>query len=229
MKNPFSRSRHLEPSRLFFGFLFIGMLSGALFGKLSKTMSEEKLADSQQINTLLVLVQDADSESSPLLGLWLAAIPLQGKEISWVPIYPRAHDEQSSSLISDSEPIRIDSSIDFQWEGLAPVREAGVFWDKVILIDVKGLNSLLEQVDEKQPVTLTPTWEQAPKALQEQVAIVEQICTLSPPALSLDLLLNQYENSVHLQSDMSSFEIIALWDQFFGTSTPINCQHPWAS
>ena len=214
---------------LFIGFLVFGLLSGSLIGQFSKAKRPKSSARPMQENILVALVEDASAESSPLIGLWLAAIPDQNIEINWMPIFPLPLLDNSNGGESIQNQIIIESSVTYSWERLASVRNSGVSWDQVIITDVEAFDILFKNGSNSSVDQLSNPSKKSQKAFYEQVSLIEQFCQFRPEKLVLENLLALLEDGGHLKSTFSSFEIIGLWDQFFLGGNQMECQHPWAN
>lgn len=222
--------RRIARWKIFAAFVALGSLCGLLVGALSSSPVSAKVhADSSQRNLLVVLVEDAGAESSPLLGTWLAASSAQTGEINWVPLYPTPLESQAPySAVHD--PVWVSPADLAGLQGLKPLREAGIWWDHIVVLDHIALDSLLTLFgDEPIASDVIQSWAEPQRALHQQVSAIQSLCThgsLLSSQSALDSALGLL--SAHAYSSLTPFEIIALWDRQQGQANDLICNHPWA-
>lgn len=217
--------------KLFKGFLLLGFLTGIFIGSLSASAASPPSPSTVQQNFLFALVENAEDENSPLLALWLAATYVERGEVSWMPIYPQALKESGAPFAEAHDPIWVTpQDLDF-WQAFALLREQGMWWDEIIVIDRTALTSLTSLVQSETPGHPTSTWIEPQTALYQEVTLIQQVCEQSavfnkPSVLDQFLMLST--ESAHMHSTLTDFEFISLWDKLASRQFELSCNHPWA-
>lgn len=222
--------RKIARRKLFAAFLGLGTLCGLLLGGLSSTSAMAKAhADTSQRNLLVVLVEDASAESTPLLGTWLAASSIQSGEINWVPLYPTPL-ESEGPYSAGHDPVWVSPADLTGLEGAKPMRSAGIWWDQVVVLDRSALDSLLALTGgEATAADPIESWAEPQRALHQQVTAIQSLCAddaLLHSQAALDTALALLGEHAH--ASLTAFEIIALWDRLQGQDSSLICRHPWA-
>ena len=216
--------------RMFSAFLVLGVLSGAFFGGLSASAAPAPKALGGQRNVLIAVVDEASAESTTLQSLWLAAGYADTGEINWIPLYPEPLDQADAGYAAPHAALLVNPTDENVWNGLGLLRQRGVWWDDVIVVDQVALQ-LVGQLAGISTKSHTPSAEAPQNALYAQVNFLRQFC-MNAPALSadgaLDKVLLLTAGAVHLRTSMSQFELISLWDQLGRNGFELSCSHPWA-
>ena len=227
-------SRFLEKinTQLFRAFLLLGLLTGIFLGSLtvSAAPSSTPIPSNGQQNFLFAVVEDAQ-ENSPLLTLWLAATTLDSGEIYWMPIYPQPLNESNAAFADAHDPIWVPSQDLGFWQGLGLLREQGMWWDEIIVMDSFALTSLTQLLQIENFDKAISTWMEPQAALHQNVSLIQQVCAQSAQfnnPTALDQLLLLTAEPAHLNSTLSSFEFISLWDKLASRQFDLSCNHPWA-
>lgn len=218
-------------TKLFQAFLLLGFLTGIFIGSLSASAAPSPSTANMQQNFLFALVENAQDENTPLLALWLAATHLERGEVSWMPIYPLALEEGGSPFAEAHNPIWVAPQDLAFWQTFSLLRDQGVWWDEIILIDRIGLANLTSHILSENPGHPASTWIEPQTALHQEVILIKQICEQSeafnnPTTLEQLLLLSA--ESGHLHSNLTNFEFITLWDKLANRQFELSCNHPWA-
>ena len=220
--------RKMARGKIFTAFLGLGALCGLLVGALSSTPATAKVhADSSQRNLLLLLVEDASATSSPLLGAWLAASSNLNAEVDWMPLYPTPL-EFEGQFASAHDALWVAPADLASLVGLKPMREAGVWWDHVVLLDRSGLDQLLA-LAATPPTEAIQSWSEPQRALRQQVTLIQSFCArtdLLSSQAALDLALGLLEGQAH--TSFTAFELVAAWDRHQAQGASLHCSHPWA-
>lgn len=220
--------RKIARWRLFIAFLGVGALCGLLVGALSSTPAAAKVhADSSQRNLLVLLVSDARAETSPLLGAWLAASSNLAAAVDWVPLYPTLL-EFEGQFASAHDALWVAPADLAGLVGLKPLREAGVWWDHVVLLDRSALDELLI-LAAAPPMEAIQSWAEPQRALHQQVTLIQSFCArtgLLNSQAALDLALGLLEGQAH--ASFTAFELVAAWDHHQAQGASLRCSHPWA-
>jgi hypothetical protein len=225
MQYPIKKVFHQINIELFKAFLLLGLLMGIFFGSLTASASPTSAQTNLQENFLIILVENAEDEASPLLALWLAASYFESGEISWAPIYPKSLDEGDSSNIS-TEPILLNPQDIQGLKNIRHLQEEAIWWDEVIVLDRFALNQVMQWLPNLDTNLVTNQ-----TTLYEQVILIQQICEQSNHFNSeeaLNNILSLSNQQTHLISTLSSFEIIAYWDNLSSRQFELTCSHPWA-
>lgn len=212
---------------LFFGFLLLGAASGFFLGSLSHALAApSSKGDLAQHNTLIVLVDDLETESPQLEGVWLAARVADIPQINWMPIYPQPLDDGSEY----SQP---HAALNVTVSGLGdlallnPIREQGIWFDEVFIFDAAAV-SAISGISGSPISSLTDAWTEPQGALQQQVQLIQNLCAFAwSGSTALDQVLSLMPH--HLQSSLSPFELIARWDSWSQAGFALGCSHPWAN
>ena len=211
---------------LFFGFVLLGAASGFFIGSLSHALAApNSKGDGVQHNTLIVLVDDLNAAQPSLEGVWLAAEVGGSDEISWMPIYPKPLNENSNYSQTHSA-ITLDSVDPANVGYMAPVREAGIWFDETFVIDGSGL-AMISGLSGAQLTRLPNAWDEPQGALQQQISLLNSLCSFNwSDGRALDQLLALIPS--HLQTTLSLFDLIARWDQWSQVGFGMSCTHQWA-
>lgn len=234
MPEPISRFLEKINAQLFRAFLLLGLLTGIFLASLTVSaapISSPTQGNGQQ-NFLFAIVENAQDENSPLLALWLAATTLDGGEISWMPIYPQPLNESNATFADAHDPVWVSpQNLDF-WQSLSLLREQGMWWDEIIVLDSFALLRLTQLLEIENFDQAVSTWMEPQAALHQNVSLIQQVCAQSarfnnPTALDQLLLLTA--EPAHLRTTLSSFEFISLWDKLAARQFELSCNHPWAN
>lgn len=221
--------RKLPRSKLFLGFLGLGLICGFMLGALSSSpATAQTTAPTEQQNVLVLLVDGMDKSPAPLLGAWLGASSGKDGVIAWVPLYPTPLS--TGDYAEAHDPFYVDLTNLERLETLKPLRNAGVWWNEVIILDPTGLSTLLAQISPEYSLAPVQPWAEPQAALHQQVSVLQTLCTGAAAlnnATVLDLALGLLP--AHARSSLSAFDIIARWDVFHAADREISCQHPWAN
>ncbi len=212
---------------LFFGFLLLGAASGFFLGSLSHALAApSSKGDLAQHNTLIVLVDNLEAESPNLNGIWLAARVADVPQINWMPIYPQPFDNGSVySVPHTALSVTVSGLGDLAV--LTPIREQGIWFDEVIIFDAAAL-SAISTLGGAPISNLADAWTEPQGALQQQVQLIQSLCAFPwSGSNALDPILTLMPN--HLQSSLSSFDLIARWDSWSMSGFGLSCSHPWAN
>ncbi len=220
----------LSPTRLFLGFLGIGLLSGFFLGNLSQAAAAERAeSKSLQQNTLIVFVDDLTAEHQTVRGIWLAARVEGSGELSWMPIYPTPLEPHADEF-SEAHTALILENFEFEdLSFLSPIHSQRVWWDEVLVADSIALVTL-QNLAGLSPTATVETWLEPQRALHEQVQLLHSLCAAFPSAAkqaTLDQALALMP--AHIQSTQSPFELITRWDVWSQTGFGLSCTHPWAN
>lgn len=217
--------------RLFGGFLLLGLLSGTFFGSLSASAAPSEKPARLQQNFLIALVDEAQAESSTLESLWLAVVHSETGMVSWMPVYPQPFTSESGSYTRAHEAIEVRPADLDAWQGFELLRKEGLLWDEIILLDRLAIELLGDLIDFQGAVEPVSTAREPQSALHQQVIFIQNFCENSGKLAAdaaLDELLLLRAAPTHLRSSLSTFEFIALWDQFAKNGFALTCNHPWA-
>ncbi len=212
---------------LFLGFILLGAASGFFVGSLSHAMAAPaNKGDAAQHNTLVVLVDDLQTEQPALEGIWLAARVGDEPQINWMPIYPLPLDEASPYSQAHSQIDLVSDKIE-DLGSVAPIRDAGIWFDEVFMLDEAALNAIGNLAGVANSSLADPSVEPQ-GALQQQVELINSLCgsSWSDPN-NLEQTLALIPN--HLRSSLSPFDLIARWDSWSQTGFALGCTHPWAN
>ena len=215
-----------QSATFFFGFMLIGVFTGSLFGHLSGQLKVEgQHSGLIQENIMIALVDDAQAERAELLGLWLAVH--NNQDIYWMPIYPQPLSNNESTYSKAHTAITIDLAESIGWEMLAPLRQAGVDWGHMILLDSESIAVMSAAGQIEVNLDAPPSWQEPQGALAAQVMAIQAWCEQIPNVKALDLFLEFSNQQTILRSDLGQFEAISLWDQFWGKDANLSCHHLW--
>jgi hypothetical protein len=218
--------------RLFGLTMGVGLLCGAFVGGLKASAAPAAHSESaSQQNYLLVLVEDAQSEESELLALWLVASTVGSGQVSWMPIYPEPFLDTSGEYAGTHEAVMVNTQDIASIGALAMVREQGPWWDGILVLDSSGLDIVASAVGASIGSINSSTWQEPQSALREQVFFIQAVCDKHAELTAegvLDQILLTLSEAAHLRSNLSLFEVIKAWDAF-STHTQLHCNHPWAN
>ncbi len=220
--------KKLPFQKFLFGFLFVGVLSASMWTIFPNALIANSENIAKQSNSLIALVEDAQAENSALLALWLLAVPEGSNTLHWMSIYPVPFDASNNSKYAlEHAPIIIDLSGEIQWEGIAPLRASGIFWDDSFVFDKAGLELILSGKLGYEGIEIANSWDQPQKAFRDQVVTISSFCALTSNDLNLDSILSLFEYGIHGKSTQSKFSMISTWDQFFAKGSEIGCEQSW--
>jgi len=215
---------------LFVSFLALGAVSGFFLGSFGKAMAAPiRKGEMAQHNVLVVLLDDLSMEHPGLKGIWLAAQSAGSAQINWMPIYPVPLLEDTSEYAQPHNQIFLSSKDLRDLTFLPPIRNQGIWWDEVFLLDEAALSAMATLAG-NQPTALADTWLEPQRALQEQVQLIQNLCK-SAPSWSSSSALDQSLALLpdRMRSSLSSFEMIAHWDSWSQAGFALSCTHPWAN
>lgn len=219
-----------SPTRLFIGFLAIGLLSGFFLGNLTQAAAAERAENkSLQQNTLIVFVDDLSAEHHTVRGIWLVARVDGSAELSWMPIYPTPLEPNADEYSGAHTALILEN---FEFEDLSflsPIHSERVWWDQVYIIDSTAVLTL-QNLAGLNAMSNVETWLEPQRALHEQVQLLQGLCAEFPSAANqtaLDQILALAP--AHIQSTQSPFELITRWDDWSQSGFALSCTHPWAN
>lgn len=216
---------------LFRAFMIIGFLTGIFIASLSASAASSQPTSKPQQNFLIALVENAQDENSPVLAIWLAATYLEVGEVSWMPIYPQPLGQGKDLFAESHDPILISPQNLDVWLSHDLLRDQGMWWDEIIVLDRIALATLTNIIPSDNSSHSASTWTEPQTALYQQVQLIQQFCEQSavfnnPSVLDQFLLL--ISNPSKLHTTLSSFEFITLWDKLASRQFELSCNHPWA-
>jgi hypothetical protein len=216
--------RHL----LFLSFLVLGVISGFFTGSLvSASANIGSHSKSAQQNSLIVYVDNLASDHFTIKGIWLAASTAGSAEISWMPIYPTPLTEKSAYSQPHS-PLILESVEIENLKYLAPLRQHGVWWNDIFLVDDAAIG-ILQTLSGRPAHSMANPSEEPQRALHEQVEFVQALCGQAVNwgnQQALDQILSLIP--AHLNSSIGPFELITRWDIWSLEGFALSCTHPWA-
>ncbi len=212
---------------LFLGFMLLGAASGFFVGSLSHAMAAPgNKGDATQHNTLIVLVDHLQAQQPALEGIWLAARVGDEPQINWMPIYPLPLADASPYSQAHSQINLLSNKIE-DLGSLAPIRDAGIWFDEVFMLDEAAL-SAIDNLRGAASGPVADAWGEPQGALQQQVELINSLCSFAwsdPNSLDQTLALIP----THLRSSLSPFDLIARWDSWSQAGFALGCTHPWAN
>jgi hypothetical protein len=219
-----------SPTRLFLGFLGIGLLSGFFLGNLTQAAAAERAeSKSLQQNTLIVIVDDLSADHQTVRGIWLAARVAESGELSWMPIYPSPLGTNADEY-SEAHTALILENFEFEdLSFLSPIHSQRVWWDEVFVIDTAAVITM-QNLGSLSQATTIETWLEPQRALHEQVEFIQGLCAAFPAAANqaaLDQVLALMP--AHIRSTQNPFEFISRWDDWAQSGFGLSCTHPWAN
>jgi hypothetical protein len=181
------------------------------------------MAEVQQHNTLIAIVDDLQAEQPALIGAWLAA--RVGNDVNLMPIYPQPLQSEGG-YAQAHEALRMAGSEIADLATLDPIRDANVRFDAAFILD-EAAASAIGVLAGAPGAGLTESWQQPQAALQEQISLLKTVCTAhwGEPA-GLNGLLALMPD--HMRTTLTAFDIITAWDSWAAAGSQLACSHPWA-
>jgi hypothetical protein len=219
-----------SPTRLFLGFLGIGLLSGFFLGNLTQAVAAERAENKNlQQNTLIVFVDDLTADHQTVRGIWLAAQMADTGELSWMPIYPSPLGVNADEYSEAHTALVLENFELGDLSYLSPIHSERVWWNEAFVVDSTALIAL-QNLAGLNPTSTVETWLEPQRALHDQVEFLQGLCAAFPTAAgqaALDQVLTLVP--AHIQSTQSPFDLITRWDDWSQSEFGLSCTHPWAN
>lgn len=223
---------------IYFFFIFIIFLALGIaiirfiFGA-SSTFTDVSNANSDleyQETFLIIGVNNLSQPEAILESAWLITIKSASSQIDFVPLYPE--------IISPHEPILVSTLNYREYKNLEIFQKHNVNWAGVILLDLTGLNMVIEVAGERDlqasihdnndHLGLPRAWESPAESLQKQKNIVMFLCKNSHPFFSYEsihYLIGFFPE--HFMSSLSEDELWEHWQLLSNLNFNLTCHYSW--
>lgn len=214
-------------------FLALGIsISKVIFGD-SPSSPDTQASDSKLGNEETYLVIGVDDLSQPkaiLESAWLITIKSSSSQIDLVPLYPEN--------IPPHEPILISTNDFDEYKDIEVIKKHEVNWAGVILLDMVGLNMVVEVAgerltpvstyDKNQHLGLPRAWEFPDESLQKQKNIIVFLCGNTQPFFSYEMIQYLMEFIPdHYRSSLSVDELWSNWQSLCNMNFNLKCIYSW--
>lgn len=198
----------------FMGGKFIGKMK--FFQELTKRTYFEgtpKMIKNGQHNLLVIEVDRLTTQEARLNSVWLLISLPESNSLTFIPLYPRI---ESGSIVVDSSLTQAFALTPEGYLSSAFLEQLSkqIWWDNYLLIDEISITKILETLnnegnkDMKFNIltaynAIPPVWLEPDKALQEQVELLKETCTLIgklPGFQNIDSILQQADS--HIRTDL---------------------------
>lgn len=239
--------KHLAYPTIFGSFFAAGLAMGFAYLPTASAPGPElaiapsyELQDAQpreQLNVLLIGVEEVGSPETRLMSIWLVVIPPDGRELTFMPIYPQAASAQDQSYASPHEPVWVDARTPASATVVRLLAEQGTWWDETALMDETGLMLLLDLLGgagsyyQELSVLLSAgaprAWDNPQAALAAQSVLLRTICERSS---SFGGLLNPGSfippSPAHFLTSANEVDLFAELFKLSTSITGFGCQFP---
>jgi hypothetical protein len=181
-----------------------------------------------QRNLLVTWVDQLDSASPRLEGLWLVLFVPDSPSLTWLPLYPAGLIENVDGNQNWYQDFHLtqDGKLDPQF--VADLRSKDVWWNNYLVIDNTGLVAIVNRnLNDSEDPAITPqpdaggriianmplAWENPAEALKAQFNLLDRFCL--PPSTSYHAasgmdLISPLEH--HLITNLQADEIFSIWN-----------------
>lgn len=188
-------------------------------------------SDLQNQETFLIIGVDDLSQSEAILeSAWLITIKSASSQIDFRPLYPNSMSPHDPMLVS---------TLDYHdYKNLEFLEKYHANWAGVILLDLTGLNMVVEVAGDRDYQTsscdnddhlgLPRAWESPIESLQKQKNIVMFLCENTNPFFSYESI--QYLMGFipdHFQSNLSNDELWENWQLLSNLNFNLTCHYSW--
>jgi hypothetical protein len=218
---------------IFFIFFALGIsIIRITFGDSSPSADIQDLnSELQYQETFLIIGVDNLSQPEAILeSAWLITIKSASSQIDFIPLYP--------DIMSPHNPILVSTLNYREYENLEIIQKHNVNWTGVILLDLTGLNMVVEVAGEQDYTSSTQdnndhlglprAWEAPTESLQKQKNIVMFLCENSHPFFSYTSI--QYLMGFipdHFKSSLSQDELWENWQLLSNLNFNPTCHYSW--
>jgi hypothetical protein len=196
-----------------------------------------KAANGQR-NVLIILVDQMESRTAHLEGIWLVAYLPPTPHFTLVPLYPDALNGSPDSDTELAQNFSLTKDLLPSPALLARLHTKDLWWNYTIVLDDSALAEVIEasngidlgdgSMDGAQAVANLPlAWEDPHQALQGQTVLLKALCNKqgepSPatlPELFFDLQLH------HLSTDFNPDQLFTEWNNLKASGDQMRCRFP---
>jgi hypothetical protein len=227
---------------LFFGMCFlIGITIGKMMDDDPPPPSDTQFPIIASQNENVFLIVGVDDLSQPLARLesvWLVTLKSDNAQIALLPLYPVAAAPYLSAYLSPHAPILVPTTNFEYLSGIEVIHKQVASWSGVIMLDLVGLNIVVEIAGERhnpvsvnddyQNINLPKVWEDPANTLQKQENIIMFLCENSQPFFShenIQYLITYIPD--HYRSTMSTDDLWGQWQLLSNIKFDLTCQYSW--
>jgi hypothetical protein len=234
---------------IFIGFMVGGLLAaGAVTGNQVPTvqavLESNILLDSSgaapngQRNILLIGVDQLDSQTPRLEGLWLMMNVTSSNRITMLPLFPAPPGKEVMETTQLIDIFRLDSNGNPDPGFLTLIQQSDFWWSNYFILDHAGLAQLIDYnqgvnlgggaVGGSQAVaSLASASLDGLSALNSQSVLIQAICNQqSGKLISADLRQVFSMLSGHFKTDLKLKTLVSEWQKPFTNSGQVMCEFP---
>jgi hypothetical protein len=234
---------------IFSGFMLGGILAaGSLTGTESPTvqtilgpnirLDSTGAAPNGQRNILLIGVDQLDSQSPRLEGLWLMMNVTSSNRITLLPLYPAPPGKEVLETSQLTTHFRLDSNGNPDPDFLTVIQQSDFWWSNYFVLDQAGLAQLIDYnqginlgggpVGGSQAVaSLASASTDGLAALNSQSVLIQAICNQqSGKLLTADLRQVFSLLSGHFKTDLKLTTLVSEWQKPLTNSGQVMCEFP---
>jgi hypothetical protein len=201
------------------------------------TATSYPLANGQK-NLLVILVDQLESRSPHLEGVWLCVYIPSMPHLTLLPLYPAAFggtnrsDETLASLFNFEADRKPASAF------LEAIRSKGLWWDNTLVLDKIGVAKIVEisggvdlgtgYINGEQAIARLPAAAESPRpALLGQGVLIRELCRRASSLLiNIDPVRTLEQLSSHMVSDFSTDDLESGWYRMRDYGGELNCEFP---
>ena len=196
------------------------------------------VAPNGQRNILLIGVDQLDTATPHLEGLWLLMNVAASNRITLLPLFPATPGKEVMDPAQLIGRFHLDSNGNPDTDFLSIIQEADFWWSNYFVLDQTGLAQLIDynegvnlgggQVGGDQAVaSLASTSGDGLTALNSQAVLIQAVCNQqSGKLISADLRQVFTLLSGHYQTDLKLKTLISEWQKPLTSSGQITCEFP---
>jgi hypothetical protein len=113
----------------------------------SQHIHSSQVAESAQINTLIILADQLDQGEPQLRGVWLAVFQVSKSQLIFLPVYPSLSHVEGIETKSLAEYFHVDVNGIPTKEFFNNIGQNNLWWDHVLVLDSHALDILMEMTD----------------------------------------------------------------------------------
>ena len=219
---------------LFGSFLVLGMVTG--YGLTHQPSAGPSAAPNEamaisvvstnQRNVLIVGVEQMDVSLTRIESIWLVMHLPDSNNYSLLPIYPATSPTMSINYLAPHEPLWLNPQQIDNVEQLAILKEQGIWWNDVVLVDRVGVREML-LVAGLVDIPLSVAWEMPREAQNDQAGILQQMCSQRLAFGGGDKITQLLSlTPEHFSSSMNRFKLIETWEDLTSPENVLNCEFP---
>jgi hypothetical protein len=221
--------------------LYIGISIGKMMADDPLLMTETQnpfIASQVEEKFLIAGVDDFTQPLARLESVWLVTLRADSSQIELLPLYPVSNAPHLKTYLTRHDPILVPTDDFDVLRGIEVIRKQEVDWSGMIMLDLIGLNMVVEIAGERHNPDsnhhdgknndLPKVWETPDIALQKQKNIITFLCGNSKP-FSLHENIKYLIEFIpdHFKSTLSIEDLWQQWQLFSNINFNLTCQYSW--